>query len=315
MTLHGDDIKGDEVYCMNNKKTSFLLADIFYIAMIIVPIIIGIVIKVLTEPPSEGITITGARVFTVVPMPVQDMPITESQINSWLVLVSLFGVCLYLTHGLQTKTTLTRQRIAEWVVEKTDNLVRDNMGEDFMGFVPFVGAIMALSALSSLLSLFGMFAPTSDLNVVAGWAILVFVLITYYKMKCGLVQYAKSMCDPIAILAPINVISEVATPISMSFRHYGNILSGTVISTLVAAGLQGLSAIIFGAIPIIGKMSLLRIGIPAIMSIYFDLFSGCLQAYIFAMLTMVYVTNGFDAEEYARRKERKQKKSQTVNVS
>ncbi|MBR5295661.1 MAG: F0F1 ATP synthase subunit A, partial [Clostridia bacterium] len=202
-----------------------------------------------------------------------------------------------------------RQHIAEWIVTTTQNLVKDNMGEYFLGFAPFIAAILALSAFSSLLSLFGLYPPTSDLNVVAGWAILVFILITHYKLKAGPINYLKSFAEPVAFLAPMNVISEVATPLSMSFRHYGNVLSGTVISTLLASALGGLSTMVLGWLPgFLGEIPFLQIGIPAVLSVYFDLFSGCLQAYIFAMLTMLYISGGFNAEAYFKRKEKKNKK-------
>ena len=122
-------------------------------------------------------------------------------------------------------------------------------------------------------------------------------------------KYLKSFAEPVPFLAPMNVIGEVATPISMSFRHYGNVLSGTVISALVAAGLQGVSAIVLGGLPgFIADIPLFQIGIPAVLSIYFDIFSGCLQAYIFAMLTMMYVAGGFPADEYFERQARKREK-------
>jgi len=286
---------------MEKRSKAFKSMDMLYLAMIILPVVCAVALKVLTQPPSDGIEITGALIYFVIDMPIQKLYITEAQINSWLVLISLFGLCLFLTHGLDVRNTTYRQRVAEWIVEKTESLVKDNMGEYFKGFAPFIGAIMALSAFSSLLSLFGLFPPTSDLNIVAGWAIVVFILITYYKMKCGPLNYLKSFCEPVALLAPINVVSEIATPISMSFRHYGNILSGTVISTLLAAGLTGLSQFVLGWIPVIGDLALLRIGLPAILSIYFDVFSGCLQAFIFAMLTMVYVSGGFDMDLYFRK--------------
>jgi F-type H+-transporting ATPase subunit a len=139
--------------------------------------------------------------------------------------------------------------------------------------------------------------------------VLVFVLITYYKLKCGPLHYLKGLTEPVAILTPINLIGEFATPVSMTFRHYGNVLSGTVISTLVAAGLQGLTALLLGWLPgVLGEIPFLQIGIPAVLSIYFDVFSGCLQAYIFAMLTMMYVSGGFPAEEYELRKAKKKAK-------
>ena len=274
--------------------------------MMIVPVLFGIILKILTTPISNGIEISGAQIYLTIPMPVQNLIITSAQINSWIVMISILGLCLYLTHGLKTRNILKRQHIAEWIVEKTF-LVNQNMGEYFMGYSPFIASILALSAFSSLISLVGLYPPTSDLNVVAGWAVIAFALITYYKMKCGPLYYLKSLCSP-ALLTPLNVIGAIATPVSMAFRHYGNVLSGAVISVLVAAGLQGLSNLVLGWIPgFIGEFPLLQIGIPAVLSVYFDIFSGCLQAYIFAMLTMMYVADGFPMEDYFKKKKRKNK--------
>lgn len=297
---------------MKQKSRSFAALDMVYILLTVLPLIAAMVLKVLTKPASDGIEITGAQIYFTVPMPIQPLPITESQVNSWLVMISLLGLCLFLTHGLKTRAVSKRQLLAEWIVEKVDALVKDGMGEYFMGFSAFVASILALSGFSSLLALFGLYAPTSDINVVAGWAVLVFVLITYYKMKCGPLVYLKAMADP-PLLAPLNVISEVATPLSMAFRHYGNVLSGAVISVLVASGLQGLSQLLLGWLPgFLGEIPFLQIGIPAVLSIYFDVFSGCLQAYIFAMLTMMYVSGGFPMEEYfARQAKKEQKKTKT----
>ena len=244
--------------------------------------------------------------MTVTLPPFGELPITESQVNSLLVLLSVLFLCLFLTHGISADGKSKRQLLCEWIVEKTQRLVQENMGDYFAGFAPFVAAIMALSACSSLLSLFGLYPPTSDLNVVAGWAILVFILITYYKCKAGPLTYLKSFAEPVPFLLPLNVISEVATPVSMAFRHYGNVLSGSVISVLVAAGLSGLSKLLLGWLPgLLGDIPFLQIGLPALLSVYFDVFSGLLQAFIFAMLTMLYVAGGFPAEQYAARQAKK----------
>lgn len=276
--------------------------------MMILPICFGIVLKVLTAPLSDGISISGARIFLTLPMPIQNLPVTESQINSAIVIVSSFFLCLYLTHGIRDGVWLKRHHFAEMIVEKCKALTVSSMGEYFESFAPFITAILGLSGFSSLITLFGLFPPTSDINIVAGWAILVFILITYYKMKCGPVEYLKSFANPV-LMAPLNVISEIATPISMAFRHYGNVLSGSVISVLVAAGLQGLSNVIFGALPgFLGEFPFLQVGLPAILSIYFDIFSGCLQAFIFAMLTMLYISGGFPLELYNERKKKKEQK-------
>lgn len=286
-----------------------MAVDILLIALTVLPIIAGIVLKVLTEPAADGINIAGARIYFTIPMPLQDLPVTESQVNSLLVVLSVLSLCLYLTHGIKEVPDSKRQYIAEWIVEKAENLVKENMGKFFEGFAPFIASIIVLSALSSLLTLFGLYPPTSDLNIVAGWAILIFVLITYYKSKCGPIVYMKSFAEPVPLLLPINIISEVATPVSMAFRHYGNVLSGTVISVLIAAGLQGLSSLVLGWLPgTLGEIPLLQVGLPAILSLYFDIFSGCLQAYIFAVLSMMYVSGSFPAEEYEIRKSKKHKR-------
>lgn len=295
---------------MEQKKRSFKIKDCLLLILTILPLMAGMVLKILTDVPANGIEIAGAGIYFTIPAPFQDLPITESQINSWLVILSVFWFCLYLTHGIRANVPTKRQLLAEWIVEKTDGLVKENMGDFFASFSPFIGAVMALSACSSLLTLIGLYPPTSDLNVVAGWSILVFLLITYYKFKAGPLNYLKGFAQPVAFLTPLNVISEVATPISMAFRHYGNILSGTVISVLVAAALQGLSGMVLGWLPgVLGEIPFLQIGIPAILSVYFDIFSGCLQAFIFAMLTMLYVAGGFPQEAYEKRAAKKAKKT------
>ncbi len=294
---------------MNKKTLRFRLLDVLYLAMIVIPLIAVMALNVMTKPASDGIEIAGARIFFTIQMPIQELPITESQVNTWAILLSAFGLCLFMAHGITADSKSRRHLIAEWIVEKTDSMVHENMGEYFAGFSPFIAAILMLSALSSLLTLIGLYPPTSDLNVVAGWAILVMILITHYKMKGGFLGYVKSFGEPMPALAPLNIISEVATPLSMSFRHYGNVLSGTVISALIAAGLQSLSHAILGWLPgALGQFPLFQIGLPAVLSVYFDIFSGCMQAFIFAMLTMLYIAGGFPEDAWRARQEKKRQK-------
>lgn len=288
------------------KSAKAVIIDILLIAMMILPLAACIVLKILFSPATEGITVTGAIIYFTIPMPIMDLPITESQVNSWAVILTILAICLFLTRRLNIKSVSKRRFLAELIVEKAENLVRSNMGERFMGFAPFIAAILGLSALSSLSSLLGLYPPTSDINIVAGWAILVFILITHYKLKGGLGNYLKGYTEPIAVFTPINIISEVATPVSMTFRHFGNVLSGSVISVLVAAALQGLTSLLLGWLPgLLGEIPFLQIGIPAVLSLYFDIFSGCLQAFIFSMLTMLYIANGFPEEAYEKRRLKK----------
>ncbi|MBO5380449.1 MAG: F0F1 ATP synthase subunit A [Clostridia bacterium] len=278
--------------------------------MAILPLAFGLVLDILTTPKSGGgVTIAGARIYYELELfegtRFFNIIISEAQVNSVLVILTILFACLFLTHGLKEKIELKRQHLAEIIVEKVDALVSENMGRDFSGFPPFIIAIMALSGLSSLLALLGLYPPTSDISIVGGWAILVFALITYYKLKCGPIYYAKGFLQPVFILAPINIIGEFATPVSMAFRHYGNIMSGSVISVLISAFLAWASNLVFGAIT---SLPILQVGLPAIFSLYFDIFSGCLQAFIFAMLTMLNISTAFDADEYYRRKKKKLEK-------
>lgn len=293
---------------MNTNSRRFKAVDILLLLGAILPLTAAIVLKILTTPASEGIHITGAQIYFTIPMPLQPLLITEAQVVSAAVVLTILFLCLYLTHGITVVPNSKRQLVAEWIVEKCQGMVDTNMGPYFKAFGPFVAAIMALSALSSLSSLLGLFPPTSDINIVAGWAILVFGLITYYKLKAGLWFYIKGFAEPVPFLLPMNIISEAATPVSMSFRHYGNILSGSIISALLAAAFAGLSNLILGWIPYVGEIPWLRIGIPAVLSLYFDIFSGGLQAFIFATLTMMYVSGGFPQSEFEERKAKREAK-------
>ncbi len=223
--------------------------------------------------------------------------LTETVVNTWIIMAVIVGLCLFLTHGMQVHCRTKRQIIAEWIVKSVNNMVGENMGERFLrvGYAPLICSIMGLSALCSLSSMVGMYAPTSDLSTLLGWSLMVFVLITYNKFRVGgPLGYIKGYFDPIPILFPFNVISEVATPLSMAFRHFGNIASGSVITGLIYAALAAASHALFSLLPgavgsVMGQIPLLQVGIPAIFSIYFDLFSSCLQAFIFCMLTMMYI--------------------------
>ena len=279
------------------KKKPLDLVDILLLVGMALPLVAAMVLKILFTPASDGVNITGALIYLTIPLPLQPLYISEAQVNSWAVMITIFLFCLFLTRGLSTRGTGWRQVLAEKIVTACDHLVMENMGERFSTFGPFVAAIMALSAFSSLSSLLGLFPPTSDINIVAGWAILVFILITSVKLKAGLGYYLKGFTEPFFVMTPLNILSEFATPISLTFRHFGNVLSGVVVSTLLAYALNGLSSLVLGWIPVIGEIPWLRIGLPAVFSIYFDVLSGVLQAFIFAMLTIMYVGTAFPDEE------------------
>ena len=241
-----------------------------------------------------NLEVTGAKVLFKIPI-FGGIPITETIVNTWIVMALIVGLCIFLTHGMQVHARTKRQVVAEYLVGMVRNMVKNNMGKRFMHYVPFVGALFSLAMLSSLISMVGMFSPTGDLSTCVGWALLVFVVITYYKIKTQHIGgYLKGFTQPVFIMTPLNMISEVATPISMAFRLFGNIASGSVVTLLLYGGLAALSSGILGLIPgavgeVLSMIPIFQLGIPAILSIYFDLFTSVLQAFIFCMLTMMYI--------------------------
>ena len=222
--------------------------------------------------------------------------LSEAVVNTWIVMAFITVLCLILTHNLKVRPTSKRQIIAEFIVQKVNGLVHENMGDKFSHFGPLVAAVLSISVFCSLSSLLGMFAPTGDLSTMMGWALVVFVLITYYQIKTkGLWGYIKGYFEPLPPLMPINVISEVMTPMSMAFRHYGNVAAGSIISLLLYAALAVLSKAVLGLIPgavgaALSQIPIFQVGLPALFSVYFDLFSGCIQAFIFCMLMMVNIS-------------------------
>lgn len=205
--------------------------------------------------------------------------VTETVIISAVIVIALTALVLFLTHDMKKNPEKKRQVIAEWAVETVDKLIRDTMGKGYERMAPYIAALFASSIFGSLVSLIGLRSTTADYSTVLTWALMSFVMIEYAKIKAdGIGGYLKSFINP------LNLISEVSTPVSMSFRHFGNVAGGMIISTLLYFALTGLSAAIGLAIPIF------TIGIPAVLSLYFDLFSGFMQAFIFINLTMIYIS-------------------------
>ena len=229
------------------------------------------------------------------------IPITATMVVSWVIMIILTGLCIWLTRDLKVQNVSKRQAVAEFLVKTAEKFVNTNMGPKFAHYVPFVAALFCLSVFSSLSSLIGCFSPTADLSTTLAWAIVVFIMITATKIRTGgLGGYLLGFTKPIPVLTPFNVLSECATPISMAFRHFGNIVSGMVISTLVYAALTLANQALFGLLPgllgdILGSIPVLTEGVPAFLSLYFDWFSSFMQAFIFCMLTTLYIANA--AEE------------------
>lgn len=242
--------------------------------------------------------ITGARILISIPE-LGGFMLTETVVVTWGVMLVLILAVRYMTRHLEVHPTTKRQVIAETLVGAVRDFISSSMGEKYVHtwYMPFIAALFALSLGCSLSSLVGCYAPTSDLSTVLAWALFVFALITVNKIKSGGIGgYLKGFTTPIPIMTPFNIIGEIATPVSMAFRHFGNIASGSVITALIYGALSALSGLVLGLLPgalgeTLAHIPIFAAGIPAVLSLYFDFFSSFLQAFIFCMLTMMYVAD------------------------
>ena len=222
-----------------------------------------------------------------------DVRITQTVLSSLIVMVVLILLSWRLGKGLQKRPT-RRQVLVEKGYTVLDNLVTSTMGAHNRKFTPYIGALFLSSVFGTLISLFGGIfrSTTADLSTTLTWALMTTGLVWYNTIKHnGFLGWLKGFTEPVVVMTPMNIISEIAQPISMSFRHFGNIAGGGVLTALIYGALSALSSLVLGWIPnqIISTIPIFQVGIPAFLSIYFDLFSGCIQALVFCMLTMVYV--------------------------
>ena len=199
--------------------------------------------------------------------------LSEVVVVQWLVVVILGVLFFILGRDLKVRPTTKRQMAAEMIVGLFSGMVNDSMGVTYKKYTPYISALFCFSLTSSLMGLLGLRAPTSDISVVGAWALITFVLVQRNKLKTGGVKgYFKSFIEPMPFMLPFNIIGEIANPMSQALRHFGNIVSGMVIGGLIYFALGNFA-----------------IGLPAVLSLYFDLFSSVVQAYIFVTLTMSYV--------------------------
>lgn len=208
-----------------------------------------------------------------------EVVISESIVVQWIVMAVLAVIFFILGRNLKVRATSRRQMAAEYLVCFFRNMVHDTMGVKYSKYTAYIGGLFCFSILSSLMGLFGLRCPTSDLSVIAAWGIVTFILTQRNKFKTGGVKgFFKGFIEPLPFMLPFNIIGEIANPVSQTLRHFANILAGSVIGGLIYFALGQVAG------------GLASIGVPAILSLYFDLFSAFIQAYIFCTLTMAYVS-------------------------
>jgi len=226
-----------------------------------------------------------------------DFKLSETVVVSWLIIAGLALASYLLTRNLKKVPTSKVQIFLEFAVSSLNKMVIETMGEHTIkrmpNIVPYLGSLFLFFVCSNLIGLLGFRSPTTDLDTTLAWAMITFFMIYYAGIKFQGIGYFKGLLEPIPFLLPLNIIGEVAKPISLSFRPFGNILGGAVIMALLYQFLGYLSSFI----PVIGSIPIGQLIIPIPLHLYFDLFAGVLQAFIFLMLTMVFVGSAAEAEQ------------------
>ena len=286
-----------------------------------------------------NVSVTGAFVYFTIPI-LGGIPITQTTVSSFLVAVLLIVASIKLGKNLKTRPSGT-QVLVEKGVSMIYNLTASSMGEKNIAWAPFMGTLFLCSICGSFIGLTGFLrSATADISCVIVWALMVTAIIWYNNIKHnGFLGWLKGFTEPIAVMTPMNIVSEIAQPLSMAFRHFGNVAGGGVITAIIYAALSAASAavlnliagsgwlvsavmllaaagliflwvkkrkvmgLVFGilsgvlglfgllqALGILSGVPILSLGVPAVLSCYFDLFSGFVQAYVFSLLTMVYIS-------------------------
>ena len=286
-----------------------------------------------------NVNVTGAFIYFTIPI-FGGIPVTQTLVSYAFVTLILCIACIKLGKNLKTHPDGV-QVLVEKGVDMIYNLTASAMGEHNAHWAPFMGTIFLCSITSSYIGLTGFLrSATADVSCTMVWALMVSVIIWYNNIKNnGFVGWLKGFTEPIAVMTPMNIISEIAQPASMAFRHFGNVAGGGVITAIIYTAFSLLSSVVINLIAsqgwlvtvvllavgvllgvwakvkggklrliiaivcgVLGLFALLEslgiltgvpilsVGIPAVLSCYFDLFSGFVQALVFTLLSMVYIS-------------------------
>ena len=296
-----------------------------------------------------NVNVTGPYVYFTIPI-FGGITVTQTTVSGLIVTVLLCTAFILLGKDLKKRPD-GKQVLVEKGVLMLYNMVVDTMGAHNAHFLPLIGTIFLSSICSSLIGLTGFIrSATADLSVPLVWAVTVSVIIWYNNIKNnGFVGWLKGFTEPIVVMTPMNIISEIAQPVSMAFRHFGNVAGGGVITSILYTALGMVSSLVlnaiasngiavsvvllvlgtvllvlwsrkkklgmlifgilmavlglFGGLQALGILSgvpIFAFGIPAVLSLYFDFFSGFVQALVFSLLSMVYIAGSCPPPEEAQ---------------
>ncbi|WP_294825596.1 FoF1 ATP synthase subunit a [uncultured Gemmiger sp.] len=285
----------------------------------------------------------GPKIYFTIPL-FGGISITQTTVSSFVVMLLLCIAAVVLGKGLQ-KRPGRRQVLVEKGVTMLYDMVESTMGKHNSYWTPYIGALFLSSLCGTLIGMTGILrSATSDLSTTVTWALMTSVLCWACSIKRnGVGGWLKGFTEPVVVMTPMNIISEVAQPISMAFRHFGNIAGGGVLTSLLYTALASASAMVLGLVgknlavsavvlvlgvvllvlgfknrklaqkifgvvfAVTGALAMLglsgvpylEVGIPGVLSLYFDVFSGGVQALVFSLLTMVYIGNACPPPENA----------------
>ncbi len=208
--------------------------------------------------------------------------ITTTHMCMLIILLVLFVFGFFARRAMLKATEVPTgfQNVVELIVEMLDKMVDSTMGKNGKNFRNYIGTIFIFILISNISGLFGLRPPTADSAVTLPLGLMTFTLIHVNKFRYQKVSgVIKGLCDPWPFWAPINMIGDIAVPISLSLRLFANVLSGTVMMALVY-----------------GLLSKVALFWPAVLHVYFDMFSGAIQTYVFCMLTMTYISDAMTTE-------------------
>ena len=198
--------------------------------------------------------------------------VKESTVVSWIIIAALGLLAFLLTRRLKVHNISKRQAAMEAFVTWMQNLVKGMIGEDGVTFVPYLVTVLLYIGVANIIGLFGFKPPTKDLNITAALAVMSILLVQYATIRYkGFGKWAKGLVNPIGIL------ENLTRPLSLCMRLFGNVLGAFVVMKLLEA--------------------VVPVGLPAIFSLYFDLFDGLLQAYVFVFLTALFLQEAVEHEK------------------
>ena len=203
------------------------------------------------------------------------IPVSESVVVTWIAMAVLIVIAFLLGRNLKVRNPGKRQQIAELIVLKLDAFTKKTLGEEATEYSTYMAVVLLFIGFVNLIGVFGFKPPTKDLNVPAALALMSIVLVEVAGIRAhGTGGWLKGFAKPMAILTPINILEIFIRPLSLCMRLFGNVLGAFVIMELVKL--------------------VVPVGVPAILSLYFDVFDGLIQAYVFVFLTSLYISEAVE---------------------